>query len=51
MLLVATFILRGIDLYQTQHSISPAAAASLALAVLAVVIGAATFFYAVLRRK
>jgi hypothetical protein len=50
-LLVASFILRGIDIYQTHPSISPAAAASLALGVLAVVMGAVTYFYAVLRRK
>jgi hypothetical protein len=50
-LLVASFILRGIDIYHTHHSISPAAAASLALGVLAVVMGAVTYFYAVLRRK
>jgi hypothetical protein len=50
-LLVASFILRGIDIYQTQHSIPAAVAAYLSFGVLAVVIGAATFFYAVLRRK
>ena len=50
-LLVASFILRGFDIYQTHPSISPAAAASLALGVLAVVMGAVTYFYAVLRRK
>ena len=50
-LLVASFILRGIDIYQTHPSISPAAAASLALGVLAVVMGAVTYFYGVLRRK
>jgi hypothetical protein len=50
-LLVASFILRGIDIYQTHPSISLAAAASLALGVLAVVMGAVTYFYAVLRRK
>ena len=50
-LLVASFILRGVDIYQTHHSISAAAAAYLVFGVLAVVIGAATFFYAVLRRK
>ena len=50
-LLVASFILRGIDIYQTHPSISPAAAASLALGVLAVVMGAVTYFYAVLRSK
>jgi hypothetical protein len=50
-LLVASFILRGVDIYQTHHSISAAAAAYLVFGVLAVVIGAATFFYAVLSRK
>ena len=50
-LLVASLILRGVDIYQTHHSISAAAAAYLAFGVLAVVIGAATFFYAVLSRK
>ena len=50
-LLVAMFILRGIDIYQTHHFIPPAAAASLVFGMLAAVIGAATFFYAVLRRK
>jgi hypothetical protein len=50
-LLVASFILRGMDIYQTHPSISPAAATSLALGVLAVVMGAVTYFYAVLRRK
>ena len=50
-LLVASFILRGIDIYQTQHSIPAAVAAYLSFGVLAVVMGAATFFYAVLRRK
>ncbi|MGA8356747.1 MAG: hypothetical protein WB772_05270, partial [Xanthobacteraceae bacterium] len=50
-LLVASFILRGVDIYQTHHSISAAGAAYLVFGVLAVVIGAATFFYAVLSRK
>lgn len=50
-LLVASLILRGVDIYQTHHSISAAAAAYLVFGVLAVVIGAATFFYAVLSRK
>lgn len=50
-LLVASLILRGVDIYQTHHSISAAAAAYLVFGVLAVVISAATFFYAVLSRK
>jgi uncharacterized membrane protein YqhA len=50
-LFVASLVMRAIDIYQTQQSISPAAIVSLALGVLGVVMAAAAFFYAVLRRK
>jgi uncharacterized protein YqgC (DUF456 family) len=50
-LMVVSFILRGVDIYQTHHSISAAAAAYLVFGVLALVIGTATFFRAVLSRK
>jgi hypothetical protein len=49
--MVVSFILRGVDIYQTHHSISAAAAAYLVFGVLALVIGTATFFRAVLSRK
>jgi uncharacterized membrane protein YqhA len=50
-LFVASLVMRAIDIYQTHQSISPAAIVSLALGVLGVVMAAAAFFYAVLRRK
>ena len=51
LLLVASFVMRAIDIYQTQQSISSAAIASLALGALAFVMIAAAYFYEVLRKK
>lgn len=50
-LFIASLVMRSIDIYQSQQSISPAAIASLALGALGVVMAAAAFFYVVLRRK
>ena len=50
-LFAASLIMQAIDIYQTHRTISPTHFASLALAALAVVVGAGTCLYAVSRKN
>jgi hypothetical protein len=50
-LLAASLIMQAIDIYQAHRAISPVHIAALALAALAIVVGAATYLYAVSRKN
>jgi hypothetical protein len=51
MLLAASLIMQAIDIYQAHRAISPVHIAALALAALAIVVGAATYLYVVSRKN
>jgi hypothetical protein len=50
-LFATSLIMQAIDIYQTHRAISPAHIASLALAALAIVMGAGTYLYTVSRKN
>jgi hypothetical protein len=50
-LFAASLIMQAIDIYQTHRAISPTHFASLALAALAIVVGAGTYYYYAVSRK
>jgi hypothetical protein len=50
-LLAASLIMQAIDIYQAHRAISPVHIAALALAALAIVVGAGAYLYAVSRKN